>query len=38
MFRELPISMDDEVPGTCSQYFAPGNKKKSEIENVKNKK
>ena len=38
MFWELPISMDDEVPGICSQYFAPWNKKKNEIENVKNKK
>ena len=26
MLRELPISMDDEVPGICSQYFATGNK------------
>ena len=26
MLLELPISMDDEVPGICSQYFATGNK------------
>ena len=26
MLPELPIPMDDEVPGICSQYFATGNK------------
>ena len=36
MLRELPIPMDDEVPGICSQYFATEkNKKKSESKNVK---
>ena len=35
MLRELLIPMDDEVAGICSQYFAPGYKKKSESENVK---
>ena len=32
MLRELPIPMDDEVPGICSQYFATEkNKKKVKV-------